>query len=334
MRRVGELFEAIASFENLYGAYVRARRGKRERAAVDHFSFDLKHELLRLRQELLDGSYRPGPFFTFLIHDPKERLISAAPFRDRVVHHAVIGVLEPHLERSMDPDSYACRKGLGLDAALARAQRLSKRSEWVLKSDIEKCFPSIDHDVLKALLARRFKDPRLLDLLGAIIDHGRDGGTRKAMPIGSLTSQWLVSVYLGVLDVFVRQELRPRGYLRYMDDFALLDDDRERLKEMRQRLETWVARRLRLRLNGRVTHIHSTRRGWPFLGFRVRRDRFEIRRTTWRRLRKNMGRAYDEFRRGRITLEELVGSVECRMAHLERASTRGLRRKELKAAEL
>ena len=201
MKRAGGLFDTIASFENLYRAYLKARRGKQSRGAVDRFSFLLERELLSLRSGLCTGSYRPGTAFTFVIHDPKRRTISAAPFRDRVVHHAVIGVLEPHLERGLDPDCYACRKGLGLDRALARAQALSRRSRWVLKSDIKSCFPTIDHAVLKGFLGRRFKDRRLLDLLEVIIDRGAEDS--KGLPIGSLTShsgsrtstsrRWIVS---------------------------------------------------------------------------------------------------------------------------------------------
>jgi len=129
MQRIGGLSEAIASFESLYRAYARARRGKRDRAAVDRSSLDLERQLSRLREEPLDGSCRPGPFFTFRIHDPKERLISTAPLRGRVVHHAIIAVLEPHVERDMDPDCCACREGRGLAAAVARAGSLSQRAE-------------------------------------------------------------------------------------------------------------------------------------------------------------------------------------------------------------
>ncbi len=128
MKRVNGLFEPVADFGNLYHAYLRARRGKRDRLAVERFTVELEPELLRLRCELLDGSYRPGPFVSFEIEDPKPRIIHAAPFRDRVLHHAIIGVLEPHFERWLDFDSYACRKRKGVDAALRRAVELTRES--------------------------------------------------------------------------------------------------------------------------------------------------------------------------------------------------------------
>jgi retron-type reverse transcriptase len=253
MRRIGGLFEAIASFENLYRAFTRASRSKRHRESVDRFSFRLEGELLRLRAELKSGTYRPGPMREFTIEDPKRRKIRAAPFRDRVLHHAVMGVLEPHFERWLDSDSYACRKGKGTDAALRRAVVLSRRGSWVLKTDVESFFATVDHGILKGLLARRLKDPRLLELLGSIIDHGgnidhggdTDHGTKtgmgaKGLPIGSLTSQWLANLYLAPLDRFVREALQPRGYLRYMDDFAVIADGKETLKKIRREVETWL----------------------------------------------------------------------------------------------
>ena len=332
MKRVGDLFDPVVSFENLYQAYLGARRGKKDRIAIDGFSFGLERELMLLRGELLSGEYQPGPFVSFKIHDPKLRTIEAAPFRDRVLNQAIFGVLEPHIEPTLDSDSYACRKGLGMDAALRRAHALTRRSRWVLKSDIKSCFPSVDHGVLKTLLSRRFKDRRLLELLGKIIDHGGEGG--KGIPIGSLTSQWFANVVLDVMDRHVRHALGPRGYVRYMDDFALFDQDKERLKDARRELATWLDETLRLRLKSRVTQIYDAATGWPFLGFRVRAAGLRIRRENWRRLKKRMGHVYHRYQHGLISLDDLVRSVECRVAHMERAPTRGLRRKEMKTAEL
>jgi retron-type reverse transcriptase len=332
VKRIGGLFESIASFENLYRAYLRSRRGKKDRASIDRFGFDLEPELLRLRRELLEGTYHPGEFVTFTIHDPKTREIAAAPFRDRVLHQAILGVLEPHLDRTLDADSYACRKGLGMDAALRRARALTRRAHWVLKSDIQSCFPSVDHAVLKACLTRRFKDRRLLALLEKIIDHGGTGG--KGIPIGSLTSQWFAGIVLDVLDRHVRHTLKPRGYLRYMDDFALLDDDRERLKDTRQELARWLVEVLELKLKPKATQIFRAASGWPFLGFRIQPRGLRIRRENWRRFQKRMGAVYHRYERGEVSLADLVRSVECRIAHMNRAATRGLRRKEMKGSEL
>ncbi len=307
MKRIGNLFEAVADFGNLHAAYLRARKGKRHRRSVDRFSFGLETELLSLRREVLDGSWRPGELRAFEIRDPKPRTIHAAPFRDRVLHQALMGVMEPHFERWFDHDSYACRKGKGVDAALARAVTLSRKSKWVLRSDIGKCFSSVDHAVLKKLLDRKFKDRRLLALLFRIIDHGGENG--RGLPIGNLTSQWLANLYLDKMDLFIRHESKPEGYCRYMDDFGLFGKDRETLMRMRDRLGSWLGKELRLRLNPRVTQIFSCASGWPFLGFRVLPTGMRLRRETWRRFRKRLGRRFHLYERGRLPVEDLVAAT-------------------------
>jgi retron-type reverse transcriptase len=299
---------------------------------VDRFSFQLEPELLRLRRELLAGTWVPGRLVHFRIDDPKPRLISAAPFRDRVVHHAVMDVMEPCFERWFDDDSYACRKGRGVDAALSRAVVLSRRSAVILRSDISACFASIDHGVLMDLLRQRFRDAALLALLERIIDHGGAGG--KGLPIGSLTSQWLANLVLDALDRFVRSEIRPAGYLRYMDDFAIFGQQSDELRAVRDRLAEWTGEHLHLRLNPRVTQIYSTRNGWPFLGFRVRPSGLRLRRDTWKRFRRRLGRKHHLLRRGLVSADELQQAASSMLAHVDRARSRGLRRATLRVCEL
>ena len=285
-----------------------------------------------MQEELLDGAYRPGAFTAFVIQDPKERVIHAAPFRDRVLHHALVRVWEPFLERRFDNDSYACRKGRGMDAALNRARAFTRKAAFVLKTDIEKCYPSIDHAVLMGILRETFKDGRLLDLLAILIDHGGDRG--RGLPIGNLTSQWFANLYLDRVDRFIRHELKPSGYVRYMDDMALFGTDRHFLAESRRRLGDWIGDKLLLRLKEKATQIHATRTGWPFLGFRVLPSGLRLRRQTWRRFVKRLGLRYHLFERGRLSLREYTASVECMIAHQRRADAVGLRRKEMRTAEL
>jgi hypothetical protein len=171
MKRVGHLWDGLVSFPNLLRAARTAARGKRFRPDVARFHFGLERELWRLHDELAAGTYRPGPYRTFRIRVPKERQISAAPYRDRVVHHALTQVLEPVFEPGFHPDSYACRRGKGTHAAVGRCQQLARRFRHVFKADVQKFFPSVDHEVLKGLLARRVKDPHVLRLAALIIDH-------------------------------------------------------------------------------------------------------------------------------------------------------------------
>src|SRR6266567_4128954 len=158
MKRHRNLWPQVVSFRNLLLAFERAARGKYGRPDVARFAFDRENELCRLRHELTSGRYVPGAYKTFTIHHPKKRLISAAPFRDRVVHHALVNVLEPIWERAFVPDSYACRKGRGTHAAVYRFSAFARRFRHVLQGDVQKYFPSLDHEVLKALLARKVKD--------------------------------------------------------------------------------------------------------------------------------------------------------------------------------
>jgi retron-type reverse transcriptase len=170
MRRVGNLWPQILSFENLLGAAKDAARAKRGRPDVAWFLLNLEPEVLRLRRELENGEYRPGAYRTFHVREPKIRLISAAPFADRVVHHALTRVLEPIFERRFTPNSFACRKGMGTHRALTSAQQASCRFAYVLKCDVQRYFASIDHTILRELLARVVKCRRTLALAAHIID--------------------------------------------------------------------------------------------------------------------------------------------------------------------
>lgn len=219
MRRVGNLWPSIVSFANLTRAARRAALGKCEVAGVARFLADLEPNVLRLQRELEAGEWRPGQAFTFEIHDPKTRTITAAPFRDRVVHHALIDVLEPHLERRMVHESFACRRGKGTHTALRHARSLVRRHRWFLKLDVRKCFASLDHSVVCLAFARVLKDRRALDLIECIVRSGGKDGV--GLPIGNLTSQWACNLVLDQLDHQVKEHLCIPGYVRYMDDFVL-----------------------------------------------------------------------------------------------------------------
>jgi retron-type reverse transcriptase len=236
MKRAGKLWDGLVSFENLLCAAKLAASGKRKRADVAAFELDLEGELLRLRRELMEDEYEPGAYRSFQINDPKPRLISAAPFRDRIVHHALTQVLEPIFETRFSKDSYACRKGFGTHQALDRAKHAAHRHRFVLKCDVRKYFASIDHEILKGLLAGVVKCKPTLRLAGKIIDgsnrqeeivHYFPGDNlftpferRRGLPLGNQTSQFFANVCLNPLDQFVNRTLRPASYVRYVDDCA------------------------------------------------------------------------------------------------------------------
>ena len=277
-----DLFDSIASFSALRAAALRAAAGKRAKPGPAAFLAGLETEALRLQRELMSGRYRPGRYTTIEIFDPKHRVVSAAPFRDRVVHHALCAIVEPLFERGFVHDSYANRKGKGTHRAVARYERFRDRFRNVLRCDIWRYFPSIDHEILKRGLRRRVACPRTLALADRIVDGsnpqepvllhfpGDDLFTphrrRRGLPIGNVTSQFFANVYLDGLDHFCKEVLRAKGYLRYVDDFALFHDDPAQLEDWQRRIALFLEGR-RLRLHPRKTGIVETRAPAGFLGF-------------------------------------------------------------------
>jgi len=322
--RVGDLWPAVVSWPNLVRAAAKARRGKRARDAVLRFDFDLERQLLRLQRDLISGEYRPGPFTTHWIHHPKPRLISAAPYRDRVVHHALMNVLEPILDRRFHPDSYACRVGKGTHAAARRLQRLMRRYRYTLQCDVRKFFPSIDHAILKGQFRRVVKDRRLLALMDLVVDSSNEqepvaswfpgddlftpATRRKGLPIGNLTSQWFANWYLDGLDHLVTSHLRVGGHVRYCDDFVLLDNDRGRLREIVAATRDWLASR-RLKLHEERLCVLPSRTGRVFVGMRTWPTHRVVRAANVRAFRRRVGWMRRAYADGRIHTRE---QVRCR----------------------
>lgn len=318
---MAELFDRMTAFSHLYAAYRRAARGSRNAAGTARFTFHAEKELLRLQEELLTGSYSPGLYRYFTIHDPKERLICVAPFRDRVVHHALVGALEPLFEKGFIFHSYASRVGKGTHRAVKAAQRFASISPWYFQADIHKYFDSIDHGILMRILERKTADCRLLQLAARILetsDRSRGISAGRGLPVGNLTSQFFANCYLDRLDHFVKQGLRARCYLRYMDDFLLFEESRELLKAYRDQLSDFLFRELGLELKPAATRLQSCRQGLNFLGVRIfpgsarlrNRNRVYMRRRTAARVR--------EFRQGEISENQLAQSMQSVCAHLER----------------
>ncbi|MEQ8791503.1 MAG: RNA-directed DNA polymerase [Pirellulaceae bacterium] len=266
MRRAGNLFERIATRENLREAFGKAARGKRARAGVREFAADLESRLAEIGRTLTNETIPVGRFYQFLIRDPKERVITAPCFEERVMHHAIINVCEPAFERWLIDDTFACRTGKGREAAVLRAATFARRYGWCLKLDMRKYFDSVPHHRLSALLRRRFKDERLLNLFDRIIGSFR-GGVGRGLPIGSLTSQHLANFYLGWFDRFVKEELRVRGYVRYMDDNVLWHDNHGRLRRLQTDCMGLLAEKLELA--AKPNGIQRSTVGLNFLGCRI-----------------------------------------------------------------
>ena len=334
------LWSELTSLLNLFDAAGRAAAGKKARPDVAAFRANLEPELYRLRRHLIDGSYRPGPYHTFRIVDPKPRLISAAPFRDRVVHHALTNIVELVFERRFIPYSFACRAGFGTHKALAHARRACARYSHVLKLDVQKYFPSIDHQILEDLLARVIHCPDTLRLIELIVAssnpqegvlHYFPGDTlftpherRRGLPLGNQTSQFFANVYLNPMDHMIVRNLRPGAYARYVDDFLLFSDSQEQLHEMHRQIREFLCR-FRLTLHPGKSRVYRCRDGFPFLGFRLLPTHARLVRPNVVRFRRRLRRLHADYHAGLIDMETVNQSVRAWIGHAMHGDTWRLR---------
>ncbi len=340
MKRAGNLWPQLVSWRNLLESTRTAARGKRTRPDVARFLHELEPNLCRLQRELDEGSYRPGGYRTFWIRDPKPRQISAASFRDRVVHHALTRVLEPVFEPRFTDFSFASRKGFGQHRALTLARDACRRHRYVLKCDIRKYFPSLDHAILKSLMERAVKCRRTLDLAELIIDGSNEqeeaiayypGDTlftpyerRRGLPIGNQTSQFFANVYLNPLDHFALRELRPALYLRYVDDFVLFGDEKRELRSMALRIGEFLAS-LRLVPHDRKFRVYTCAEGLTFLGWRILPEQARLARPNVVRMRRRLREMAALYHAGLLRFEDVDCRVQAWLGHAAFGDTRRLR---------
>jgi len=347
MKRHKHLFEQVCSFENLHAAAISAMRGKKGKRPAAAFFANLEEELVALRSELLSGNYQHGDYHYFQIHEPKERTVAAAPFRDRVVHHAVVRVVEPLFEGRFIEDSFACRKGKGTHAAMRRAAQFARRYPYALKCDIRKYFANVDHEILSNQLARVIGDPQLLDLMNGILASHSEGhrmawgddlfSVRRVvgcgLPIGNLTSQFWANVYLNALDHFVKHTFRCKGYVRYMDDFLLFGHNKTELKAQGKLLKRWVRHQLRLEVHPDKYRLLRSSAGVDFCGFVVFADgRIRVRSGTSRRFQQRFRHQLRLAISGQFDFLKVRAGVAAWIGHVKHAQSIGLRRAVLSAA--
>lgn len=339
------MFSHIASLSNLLDAAHQAAKGKHDKESVARFFVSLEPELMRLHHTLTDRTWQPGGYRTFKIYDPKERIISAAPFADRVVHHALCNAIEPVFERTFIYDSYANRRGKGTHRAIQRYQQFARRYPFVLKCDIRKFFPSLDHAVLKQEIARLIHDPGTRWLCDTIIDGsnpqeehivyfpGDDLFTphqrRRGLPIGNLTSQFWANVYLNRFDHFIKETLRVKGYIRYVDDFVLFADSREQLQVWKAGMEHFLAS-LRLQLHPVKTRIYRVADGVPFLGFRVWPYYRYVQKPKTRRYKRFLKGKIKKYLAGKISPENLEAAINAWCGHIRFGQSRRLERSAIR----
>lgn len=328
MKRHADLYSQIMTFGNLHTAALRAMNGKKSKNAVKSFHFHLENELIFLQRELETKTYRPRPYSQFEVREPKLRKICSSDFRDRVVHHAICQIIEPIFEKRSVHDSYACRPDKGSHRAVARCQEFSRKFPYYLKCDIKKFFESVDHQVLKRILRRLFKDRDLLWLLELIIDHEVPGNLPgKGLPIGNLTSQHFANLYMGELDHFVKDRLGVRGYLRYMDDFICFAESKNELWDCHEKMNRFVNGILAVELKEKVTQVAPVTEGILFLGFRVFPQLVRLQRSNLSRLRRSIRHCEAQFKAGRLSEQELIARVGSLVAHVEHVNSLSARKR-------
>lgn len=316
MKRYGDLFDKITTLDNLQEAYRRSARGKHWQRAVKEYDKDSLPWLLKLQEALKQGTFHTAPYKTKQIYEPKERTIYILPFYpDRIVHHAVMNILEPIFDKLMIKDSYACRKGKGQHAGSTRCMEMVRRNKYCLKCDISKFYPSVNHAVLKRIIRHKIKDKELLSLLDEIIDSTH---TETNVPIGNYLSQWFGNLYMNEIDKYVKQTLHFKDYIRYCDDFCFFSNDKDELRKIRAWLPEYLNTQLKLRLS--KCQLFPTSQGVDFLGYRHFPRYILVRKRTAKRIKRHLRETMHLLRQGRITPETAKSKIASAKGWIQHAN--------------
>jgi hypothetical protein len=338
MKRVNNLYHLVYDFTNLYRAYLAARRGKRNKIEIIKFESLLSSNLLQLKEQLMNKSYCPGPYRVFVIREPKERVIMAPRFRDRVVQHSLCdNVLNPVFERHLIPFTFANRRYKGTHAALYTLSRQMQKAWkesgnngcYILKCDISNYFYSINHSILKGKIRRLIKDKDILWLTDLIIDStpGEVG-----IPIGNLTSQYFANYFLSEMDHLIKEKLRIKHYVRYMDDFTLIHHDKQYLVYCKEYLSNYLEH-IGLTFN-KKTQVFPLKNGVDFLGFHTYVTETgkivrKLRRNSKKKMKRKLRFFQREYSAGRIDLDRIRSSIASWIGHAKHGNTYNLRKKIL-----
>lgn len=298
MKRVNNLFEKICSIENLQLADEKARKRKKSKYGIQLHDRNREANILTLREALLNGTFRTSEYSTFTIFEPKERLIYRLPYYpDRILHHAIMNVLEPIWLSVFTADTYSCIKNRGIHAAAQAVKTVLRKdpegTAYCLKLDIRKFYPSIDHGIMKEIIRRKLKDARLLQLLDGIIDS-TDG-----IPIGNYLSQYLANLYLAYFDHWLKEEKRVKYYFRYADDMVIFASNKAELHGLITEIKTYLSERLKLEVKSNWQIFPTDSRGVDFLGF-VFFHKYTLLR---KKVKQNFCRAVARINRRKVQLD-------------------------------
>lgn len=335
------MFDEICSFQNLHLAYLKARKCKRYRNEILKFGFNLEENLLKLQEELLSKSYRHGGYRKFIVCDAKKRHIKAAPFRDRVVHHALCNIIEPIFDRGFIYDTYACRREKGTHKAIKRLGKFIKSANTTLKEkkinllvpkiyclqcDISKYFDSINHEILLKIIEKKITEKDTLWLIREILSSSCEKKQGTGIPIGNLTSQLFANVYLNELDQFAKHALKTRYYIRYMDDFLVLDLDKKKLHKIKKQMREFLKEKLKLKLHPKKANVFPISKGIDFLGYQIFGDYRLLRKSTVKRFIKRTKSYQKRLIKRLISQEKFDNSLQSWLVYAKRANSWRLRK--------
>ncbi len=334
-----DLWKELCSYENLIEAFKKARKHKTLKSYVQEFEKNLKENLLQLRMELIFYSYKPKPLETFILHDPKTRVISKSAFRDRIIHHALCNIIEYPFEKSFIYDSYSNRKGKGVLKAIQRfdtfKNKVSENKQkriFILKADISHYFDTVDHAVLLGTVKKKVKDKKIIWLIKQILNnyHTSPG---KGMPLGNLTSQFFANVYLNDLDQYVKHKLKVKCYIRYVDDFVILNSSESFLEDVKKKIEEYTSNSLLLKLHKEKTKIIPLNRGVGFLGFKIFMYHRLLKKKNKRKFLRKMRELEGMYLKNKVSYDQIYDSLEGWLAHAKHTNTFKLRQKILEIFE-
>ncbi len=315
-----KLYEKLCSTENLTLAFNKAKKGKSKKEYVINFEYNLESNLKELRNELINKTYSPNPLKKFMIKDPKTRTIHASIFRDRIVHHVIVNLLEPIFDKIFIYDSFASRKNKGTHNAVIRFKSFIRKVSsngsliknpysnnsikgFVLKADIKHYFDSIDHKVLINILKRKIEDKDFIWLIQKVLDNF-ETEKGKGLPLGNYTSQFFANVYLNELDYYVKQILKSKCYIRYVDDFVILHKNKKRLEYFKNCIDNYLPC-LKIKLHPDKTKIYALRNGINFLGYRVFYYYTLLRKRNIKSFNKKFKELLGLYKNGELTKEQL-----------------------------
>jgi len=347
MKTYKNIYPKLCSFKNLELAFRKASKGKSKKFYVIEFKKNLKQNLLDFKKELEWETYKPSKLTKFTIRDPKTRLIRKLIFKDRIVHHAVVNILEPIYEARFITDNYANRLNKGTISALEKLdkfkRKVSKNGQlvphaltnnmikgYVFKADIRKFFDSINQAKMIEILKRKIKDEKIIWLVIKILKNFDD--KRKGMPLGNMTSQFFANVYLNDLDQFIKRRLKAKNYLRYVDDFVILHQSKEKLKEYKDKIEKYLMN-LKLELHPDKSKIFPLYKGVDFLGFKVFYSHKRARKRNVNHFKKRLEKFKKSYAYGDISKSKFIASVEGWLAYIMWGNTYNLRQKLAKRIE-